>query len=227
MDTMIENKEELPPAEYKLTYQTTKGRGVYSFCMCPGGYVVNASSEEKHLAINGMSNHKRDSENANSAIVVTVSPNDFGHDILSGIKFQKELEKKAYEIGNGLIPLQTIKDFYDNKKTTKLGNVKPIVKGNYNYSNLNELLPSYISEAIKEALPNFDKKITGFNREDALLFGIETRTSSPIRIIRDEDGISSIKGIYPSGEGAGYAGGITTSAIDGLKTAENIAKLYY
>ena len=222
-----ENKEELPPAEYKLTYQTTKGRGVYSFCMCPGGYVVNASSEEKHLAINGMSNHKRDSKNANSAIVVTVSPNDFGHDILSGIKFQKELEKKAYEIGNGLIPLQTIKDFYDNKKTTKLGNVKPIVKGNYNYSNLNELLPSYISEAIKEALPNFDKKITGFNREDALLFGIETRTSSPIRIIRDEYGISSIKGVYPSGEGAGYAGGITTSAIDGLKTAENIAKLYY
>lgn len=216
----------LPPAEYKLTYQTKDNRGVYSFCMCPGGYVVNASSEKNHLVINGMSNYKRDSENANSAIVVTVSPKDFGNNVLSGIEYQRELEKKAYEIGNGYIPLQTVKDFYDNNKTTNLGEVKPITKGNYNFSNLNELLPNYIAESIKEALPNFAKKIKGFNRDDALLFGIESRTSSPIRITRNELGISSINGIYPTGEGAGYAGGITTSAIDGIKTAENIAKIF-
>ena len=218
--------DKLPQAEYKLTYQTSTGRGVYSFCMCPGGYVVNASSEEKSIAINGMSNYKRDSKNANSAIVVTVTPKDFGEDILSGVKFQQELEKKAYEIGNGNIPVQTLIDFYKNKKTSQLGNVIPVVKGNYNFSNINDILPKYISDSLKEALPNFDKKIKGFNRDDALLFAIETRTSSPIRIKRNEFGLSNIEGIYPSGEGAGYAGGITTSAIDGVKTAENIARVY-
>ena len=126
-----ENNKFLPPAEYKLTYQTKKGRGVYSFCMCPGGYVVNASSEENHLAINGMSNYKRDSKNANSAIVVTVTPQDFGNDVLSGIIFQKNLERKAYELGNGKIPIQTLKDFYNNEKTKELGSIEPIVKGNY------------------------------------------------------------------------------------------------
>lgn len=212
----------LPPASYKLTYQTKNNRGVYSFCMCPGGYVVNASSEEGHLAINGMSNHARDSKNANSALVVTITKDDFGNDPLSGIEFQRELEKKAYNLENGKIPTQLLKDFLEDKKSTSLGNVEAITKGTYALSNLNDILPSYISTSIKEALPNFAKKIKGYDREDALLLGIESRTSSPVRILRDEYGMSNIKGLYPVGEGAGYAGGITTSAMDGLKIAEHL-----
>ena len=212
----------LPPASYKLTYQTKEHRGVYSFCMCPGGYVVNASSEEGHLAINGMSNHARDSKNANSALVVTITKDDFGNDPLSGIEFQRKLEKKAYEIENGKIPTQLLKDFISNKKSTCLGDVEVITKGSYALSNLNDILPPYISSSIKEALPNFATKIKGYDRQDALLLGIESRTSSPVRIIRDEFGMSNIKGLYPVGEGAGYAGGITTSAMDGLKIAEHL-----
>ena len=211
---------------YKLTYTTKENRGVYSFCMCPGGYVVNSSSEEGYLSINGMSNYKRESKNANSAIVVTITPRDFGNDITSGIEFQRKLEKKAYELGNGLIPIQMYKDYLDNKKSTKYEKIKPIVKGDYTFSNLNEILPNYINDSIKEAMPVFGKKIKGFDREDTLLFGIESRTSSPIRIERNEEGISSIEGIYPCGEGAGYAGGITSAAIDGIKQAENIMKKY-
>ncbi len=214
----------LPPASYKLTYQTKDNRGVYSFCMCPGGYVVNASSEEGHLAINGMSNHKRDSKNANSALVVTITKDDIGPNPLSGIAFQKSLEKKAYELASGKIPVQLLEDFNNNKKTTSLGEVEVITKGAYALSNLNEILPNYICESIKEAIPNFAKKIKGFDRKDAILLGIESRTSSPVRIIRDENGMSSIYGLYPAGEGAGYAGGITTSAMDGLKIAECLVK---
>ncbi len=216
----------LEPASYKLAYQTSKGRGVYSFCMCPGGFVVNASSEKNHLVVNGMSNYKRDEVNANSAIVVTVGKNDFGDDPLAGVEFQRELEKKAYELGRGLIPVQLYGDFRDGKITKEIGSVMPNTKGDYNFSDLNELFPRYISEALKEAIPNFDKKIRGFSRDDALLLGVESRTSSPVVIVRNEMGVSSIEGIYPCGEGAGYAGGITTSAIDGVKVAENIAKVY-
>ena len=218
--------DKLPPCSYKLTYTTKENRGVYSFCMCPGGYVVNSSSEEGYLSINGMSNFKRETKNANSAIVVTISPKDFGNDLTSGLEFQRKLEKKAYEIGNGKIPLQTYIDYLNNEKTTTLGKIKPIVKGDYILSNLNDLLPSYINESIKEAMPIFGKKIKGFDREDTLLLGIESRTSSPIRIERNEQGISSIEGIYPCGEGAGYAGGITSAAIDGIKVAEFIIKKY-
>ena len=216
----------LGPASYKLTYKTSSGRGVYSFCMCPGGYVVNASSEEGHLVVNGMSNHKRDSENANSAIVVTVSPKDFGNNPMAGIEYQRKLESLAYQLGNGKIPLQLYKDFCDNKKSTSLGNVKSITKGEYTLSNLNEILPDYISLSIKEAIPMFDKKIKGFARSDALLLGIESRTSSPIKIIRNDNYESNVLGIYPIGEGAGYAGGITTSAIDGVKMAMRFALIY-
>lgn len=217
----------LPPASYKLTYQTKSGRGVYSFCMCPGGYVVNASSESGKLAINGMSNHQRESENANSAIIVTVDSKDYGNNPLDGIKFQQKLEEKAYQLGNGKIPIQILKDFHNNVETTKLGNINPIFKGNYQYTNLNKLLPKDISDSMKEAFENFDKKIRGFDREDTILAGIESRTSSPVRIPRNDDLESiDIKGIYPCGEGAGYAGGITTSAMDGLKVAESIIKKY-
>ena len=217
----------LPPASYKLTYQTKDNRGVYSFCMCPGGYVVNASSEEGHLAINGMSNHARDSKNANSALVVTITKDDFGDNPLSGIEFQRALEEKAYNLENGKIPTQLLKDFYANKKSTTLEEVEVITKGSYALSNLNDILPPYVSSSIKEAIPNFATKIKGYDRDDAILLGIESRTSSPVRIIRDENGMSNIKGLYPVGEGAGYAGGITTAAMDGLKIAEHIINNNY
>ena len=216
----------LENANYKLTYQATNKRGVYSFCMCPGGYVVNASSELNHLVINGMSNNKRDSEVANSAIVVSVTPNDFGFHPLDGIKYQRELEYKAYLIGKGLIPLQTYKDFKINKISTSLGTLKPKLKGNYTLGNLNEVLPNYICTSLIEGIEDFGKKIEGFNDDYSLLAGVESRTSSPVRIIRNDLFESSIKGLYPAGEGAGYAGGITTAAMDGIKVAEGIAKIY-
>ena len=214
----------LPPASYKLTYQTTKGRSVYSFCMCPGGFVVNASSEENRLCINGMSNYKRDENNSNSALVVNVKTTDFNNELFGGLELQRELEEKAYKLGNGFIPIQIYKDFKNNKKTTKLGEIIPNTKGKYTLSNLNDILPKYISDSLKEAIPEFGKRIKGFDREDAILLGIETRTSSPIIIERNEYLCSSIEGLYPCGEGAGYAGGITTSAIDGIKVAEQIVK---
>lgn len=219
-------KYNLPPADYKLTYNTKDKRGVYSFCMCPGGYVVNASSEENLLAINGMSNHNRDTKNSNSAIVVSVSPKDYGNSIFGGINFQRKLEAKAYEIGNGKIPVQLYGDYKNNKTSTKFGEVEPIFKGKYTLANINEIFPDYINNSLKEAIDYYDTKIKGFNRSDAIIAGVESRTSSPIRIERDENFNSNILGIYPIGEGAGYAGGITTSAIDGLKVCEKIIEIY-
>ncbi len=212
-------------ADYKLTTNINK-RGVYSFCMCPGGYVVNASSEHNRLAINGMSYHKRDSENANSALIVTVSPNDFGNHPLDGIKFQKALEEKAYKIGDGKIPVQLFKDFCDNKTSTSYGKINPVFKGKYQFSNLNDILPDYISDSLKEAIKEFDNKIKNYANPDAILAAIESRTSSPVKIIRDDTFQSNIKGIYPCGEGAGYAGGITTSAMDGIKVAEAVMNTF-
>ena len=214
----------LPPASYKLTYQTKSGRGVYSFCMCPGGYVVNASSEDNRLAINGMSYSKRDSENANSALIVTVTPKDFGEDPLAGLEFQRRLEEKAYLVGNKSIPVQLYIDYKNKQQSTEIGEVKPIVKGMYSLSDINKIFPDYINESLVEAIENFGTKIKGYNRDDALLMGVESRTSSPVRIPRGEDFESIITGIYPCGEGAGYAGGITSAAIDGVKIAEAIAK---
>jgi len=218
-------KDILSPATYKLTYNNSS-RGVYSFCMCPGGYIVNASSEQNMLAINGMSNHERESGFANSAIVVTITPDDFGKNPLDGIEYQINLEKKAYELGDGKIPIQLLKDFKENKISISLGNINPIFKGDYNFANLNELLPTYISDSIKEAFESFGKKIKNFDDDDTVLAGVESRTSSPVRILRNDLFESNIKGIYPSGEGAGYAGGITSAAIDGIKVAEAIIKKY-
>ena len=217
----------LTKASYKLTYTTSKKRGVYSFCMCPGGYVVNASSENKKLVVNGMSNQARDTLNANSAIVVTVFPKDFKDDILSGMEFQRQIEAKAYEIGNGLIPVQLFKDYLNNTESKKFGSILPVMKGKYTFANLNQIFPNYINEALKEGILNFNKKINGFSRDDAILAGVEARTSSPIRILRDENYLSNIKGIYPLGEGSGYSGGITTSALDGLKVFEAFIKEYH
>ncbi len=221
-DLYGESYKLLEPANYKLTYTTKEGRGVYSFCMCPGGYVINASSEKGYLSINGMSDYKRDSGYSNSALVVTVNSNDYGTGLFDGLNFQKELERKAYEIGNGNIPVQKYGDFVNNTTSEVITNG---IKGNYTSKDLNLILPEYISNSIKEAMPHFSKQISSFEK-DAILLGTESRTSSPLTILRDEDGMSNIKGIYPVGEGAGYSGGITTSAVDGIIQAENFAKRF-
>lgn len=219
--------EKLPPADYKLTYQSSSGRAVYSFCMCPGGFVVNSSSEPNRLVVNGMSNYKRDEKNANSAILVTVRPEDFPEQgALGGIAFQREWEECAYQIGKGNIPIQRFGDFKKNQVTSEFGTITPCLKGAYTFANLQECLPSYVVEALLEAMEAFQKKIKGFSNEDVLLSGVETRTSSPIRIERDESFLSNIKGIYPCGEGAGYAGGITSAAMDGVKVYEAIRTEY-
>ena len=214
----------LPPAAYKLAF--TKQRGVYTFCMCPGGYVINASSEDEKLAINGMSNHTRDGENACSAIVVTVSSNDYGTDVFAGISFQRKLESLAYKEGKGCIPVQLLKDYMENNKSSSFGGVHPCFKGKYSFANINNILPDYINDSIKDGIKYFDTKIKGYNMDDAIISAVESRTSAPIRILRDDNLESNIKGIYPSGEGAGYAGGITTSAMDGIKIAEVIINKY-
>ena len=216
----------LPTAAYKVTAKADKGRGVYSFCMCPGGYVVNASSEEGLLAINGMSYSKRDGKNANSAIIISVTGEDFsGQGPLSGVEFQRQIEKKAYEIGKGKIPVQYYKDF--KKKSEHKGQIPedfaPAMKGCYTFGNVNEILPEELNQSFIQGMEHFHKIIPGFADDLALVSGIESRTSSPLRILRDESGQStSLKGVYPCGEGAGYAGGITSAAMDGIYIAERI-----
>ncbi len=216
-----DKKDILSPAYYKLTYTSHNNRGVYSFCMCPGGYVINASSEENRLVINGMSNYKRDTDTANSAIIVTVNNNDYN----DSIEFQKDLESKAYKLGNGKIPIQRYIDFKNNIKSTSISNFIN-TKGDYELTNLNEILPKYIRDDLIEGIEYFSTQIEGFNSEDAILYGVETRSSSPIRIVRSDNGISNIEGIYPTGEGSGYSGGITSSAVDGIKQAEWFCERY-
>ena len=190
--------------------------------MCPGGYVVNASSETNRLCINGMSYAQRDSGIANSALIVTVNETDYGTTLFAGVEFQRKLEAKAYQLGKGLIPMETYGDYKDNKNPKSLGKLEPKIKGQYHLANLNELLPPNLNIALKEGIENFDRKIKGFASNEALLCGIESRSSSPLRITRNEYYESNISGIYPCGEGAGYAGGITSAAIDGLKVSEAI-----
>lgn len=221
-----ENNKMLEPASYKLTYKASNGRGVYTFCMCPGGYVVNASSNKFGLCINGMSNYKRESPNANSAVIVTVSPKDFGTNPLDGVQFQINLERKAYELGSGMIPISLYGDYKKSKISREFGNIKPVFKGKYIFKNLNEIFPSYVNEALKEGIDNFNKKIKGYASDDAIIAAVEARTSSPVKIIRSDIGEANYSGIYPSGEGCGYAGGITSAAIDGIATFEKIASIY-
>ena len=220
------------PASYKLTHKAANGRGVYSFCMCPGGYVVNASSEEGKLAVNGMSYSKRDSANANSALIVTVDKKDFGSDdVLAGIEFQRKLEKAAYALGNGSIPVQRFEDFVNNEATAvsqlKDNSIQPCIKGKYTPANVRSILTAEIADALIEGITSFDNQIKGYADKDALLSGIESRTSSPVRILRDDRlQAEGIEGIYPCGEGAGYAGGITSAAVDGIKVYEAIVMKY-
>lgn len=215
----------LPNASYKVTANLKNGRGVYSFCMCPGGYVVNASSEEGMLAINGMSYHARDGKNANSAVIVTVTPEDFGSDHpLAGMYFQRMLEKKAYEVGGGCVPVQRFADFCENHVTKKLGTITPQIKGAYQLANVRAIFPEEIAKSIEDGIKSFDRQIQGFANPDVILSGVESRTSSPIRIPRNDAMQVEKTGIYPCGEGAGFAGGITSAAMDGIRTAESISK---
>ncbi|MDD6202540.1 MAG: FAD-dependent oxidoreductase, partial [Lachnospiraceae bacterium] len=220
---------QLPVASYKLSAKSTNGRGVYSFCMCPGGYVVNASSEEKHLAINGMSYSKRDSGVANSAIIVSVTPKDYStENPLAGIAYQRELEENAYRLANGKIPLQYYGDF--SGKPGKMVRIKkafaPCLKGEGTFVNLHGIMPKELDDAFIEGMEQFGKIIPGFDDDFTIIAGVESRTSSPVRITRNTCYQSEVKGIYPCGEGAGYAGGITSAAMDGITVAEAVASKY-
>lgn len=250
----------LLPASYKLTAQAGDGRSVYTFCMCPGGYVVNASSEEGRLAVNGMSYSKRDGVHANSAVVVSVTERDYGDGHpLAGMQFQRRLEENAWRVGRGKVPVEYYGEFKKNagrrpgegadtgeqktheshgtapEETAKVNvggtfgageDNGPQVKGQWRFSPVHEILPKSINRAFIEGMEQFGRKIKGFASDETLLSGIESRTSSPVRIVRDESGQSGIRGLYPCGEGAGYAGGITSAAMDGIRTAERIAEQY-
>ncbi|TWX65954.1 NAD(P)/FAD-dependent oxidoreductase [Colwellia demingiae] len=227
--------EILCSADYKLVHHCSNGRSVYSFCMCPGGTVVAAASEEGRLVTNGMSQYSRLERNANSAIVVGIEPEDFitsefasNRDyVLAGMEFQRRLEEKAFKLGgeNYDAPVQLVGDFIAGRKSGEHGSVTPSYKPGVTYCDLSETLPDYAIAAIREALPAFDKKIKGFSMAEATLTAVETRTSSPIQITRDKETLQSLntQGLYPAGEGAGYAGGILSAGIDGIKIAEAMA----
>ena len=226
-------------AIYKLTAETSEKRGVYTFCMCPGGYVVNASSEEGRLAVNGMSYSGRNSANANSAVIITITPEDYGDskDPLSGVAFQRKLEEKAYQIGNGKVPVERYGSFKrailgtkwqeDTDKQEAAGTEKftPCIKGQWTEAPVHEILPDALNRAFVEGMEAFGGKIRGFNGDEVFVEGIESRTSSPVRILRTESAQSpAVEGLYPCGEGAGYAGGITSAAMDGIFVAEQLAR---
>jgi len=215
----------LPPADYKAAVHLKDGRGVYTFCMCPGGSVVAAASEKEGVVTNGMSNFKRDGRNANSALLVSVLPTDFdGDDIFAGMKFQQKLEKSAYFMaGEGYkAPIQLVSDFLKKQKSASLGSVEPTYPIGVTLSNLHNLFPQYISSALSESIPLIGRQLHGFDLPDAVLTAVESRSSSPVRIMRNELYQSNIKGLFPCGEGAGYAGGIMSAAVDGIKVAESI-----
>jgi len=218
----------LGAADYKLVHHAKNGRAVYSFCMCPGGTVVAATSEPGRVVTNGMSQYSRNERNANAGIVVGITPADFpGDDPLAGIELQRKLEARAFELGGGNYdaPAQRVGDFLEGKPSTQLGSVEPSYKPGVHLTDLASALPDYAIEAIREALPAFDQQIKGFAMEDAVLTGVETRTSSPLRITRGDDFQSlNVRGLYPAGEGAGYAGGILSAGVDGIKVAEAVAR---
>ncbi len=215
----------LPAADYKLVHHCQSGRNVYTFCMCPGGVVSASSSEEGGLVTNGMSYYARDLENANSAVLVGISPEDFGSDDpLAGMYLQRELEAKAFKAGGEdySAPVQLLGDFKNNEKSTAFGKIQPTYKPGTKFANLREILPEYVTDSLIEGIDAFGKKINCFNSADAVLTGLETRSSCPVRMVRDDNMQGSIEGIYPIGEGSGYAGGIMSSAMDGIKAAELI-----
>lgn len=216
-------KLKLPAADYKLAYHNIQtNRSCYTFCMCPGGTVMASSSEPNTIVTNGMSTYARNGVNSNSALLVNVTPDDFSSQSpLAGLFFQEELEKKAFALGGNcyFAPIQKVGDFLANVKTTQIGAIHPSYQPGVTFSNLNEILPKFISDTLKEGILYFDTKLKGFAHPDAILTGLETRSSSPIRILRNESFLSNKDGIYPCGEGAGYAGGIMSAAVDGIKCA--------
>lgn len=211
-------------ADYKLSHRASNGRGVYTFCMCPGGFVVGAASEEGRLVTNGMSNFDRAGQNANAALLVSVTPEDFpGDNVLSGVEFQRKIEENAFMAGGGnwRAPCQLVGDFLLGKESNSVGRIEPSFSNGFALTDLNSILPKEVAAALKEGIPAFGKKIDGFDAYEAVLTGCETRSSSPVRILRNEKGNSlSIKGLFPTGEGAGYAGGILSAATDGIKVVE-------
>ena len=220
----------LPAASYKLTTQTADNRGVYTFCMCPGGYVVNASSEPGRLAVNGMSYSGRNGDNSNTAVIITVTPEDFDHKHpLAGLAFQRKIEENAYQAGAGKVPVERFGDFEkavlgtSSKEEKLFPELEPQIKGLWTYGNVHDILPEYLNRGLIEGIHAFGKKIKGYDAPDCILSGVESRTSSPVRIARDETGCSlSCKGLFPCGEGAGYAGGIMSAAMDGMNIAEKM-----
>lgn len=218
----------LGAADYKLVHHAGNGRSVYSFCMCPGGTVVAAASEPGRLVTNGMSQYSRDERNANSAIVVGITPADYPGNPLAGIAFQRHWEERAFALGgsNYAAPAQLLGDFLLGRASSAMGSVLPSYKPDVHLCDLASTLPGFALAAMREAIPAFDKQIRGFNQADAVLTAVETRTSSPIRITRNEDDLQSLntRGLYPAGEGAGYAGGILSAAVDGIKVAEAVAR---
>ena len=218
-------------ASYQLTWHDdARNRGVYTFCMCPGGQVVAAASEENRLVVNGMSYHARDKENANSALLVNVTEADYGNGVLDGIAFQQRIEKACYELGGGgyVAPVQTVGDFLKGLSGSSLGAVSPSVRPGYRMCDLSKLYPEHLTNCIRDGIGQMGKRLHGFDREDAILTGAETRSSSPVRLLRDKQHRESIniRGVYPIGEGAGYAGGIVSSAIDGIACAREIMATY-
>ncbi|MDH4394697.1 MAG: NAD(P)/FAD-dependent oxidoreductase [Limnobacter sp.] len=217
----------LGAADYKLVHHAENGRSVYSFCMCPGGTVVAATSEENRVVTNGMSQYSRNERNANAGIVVGIDPSDYPGGPLAGIDFQRKLESHAFTLGGGTYeaPGQLVGDFIAGKASTQLGSVEPSYKPGVHLTDLASALPEYAITAMREALPAFGKKIKGFDMHDAVLTGVETRTSSPLRITRGSDFQSlNVKGLYPAGEGASYAGGILSAGVDGIEVAEAVAR---
>ncbi len=219
----------LPPTSYKLAYHTRGGRGVFSFCVCPGGQVVAAASEEGRVVTNGMSHSARDGENINGGLLVSVTPEDFGGaagDPLAGVALQRRLEEAAYRAGGGTYaaPAQTVGDFLAGRASTAAGAVKPSYQPSVKWGDLRACLPDFVCAALAEALPELDKKLRGFAAADAVLTAVESRSSSPVRIVRDETYRSALRGLYPCGEGAGYAGGIMSAAADGMRVAEEVLR---
>ena len=217
-------KLNLPTADYKLVYHAKNGRTCYTFCMCPGGQVMASNSEENSIVTNGMSNFARDGVNANSAVLVNITVDDYYKNTpLDGMYFQEDLERKAFELGgsNYNAPAQKVEDFLENKETVEFGKVKPTYMPGVTMANLNEILPDFVAETLKEGIVELNKKLHGFADKDAILTGVETRSSSPVQITREKESLNSVnvQGLYPCGEGAGYAGGIMTAAIDGIKCA--------
>lgn len=216
----------LPPADYKAAVHLKNGRSVYTFCMCPGGFVIQSASESGHTVTNGMSNYARNGENANSALLVNVTPEDFsGGDVLAGIEFQRQIEEKAFLYGgkNYYAPAQLVGDFLENRNSVSAGTVTPTIKPGVKWGSIRAVLPDFVTEAMREGIILIDKRLKGFALHDAVLTAPETRSSSPVRFIRDPSTMQlNIKGLYSAGEGGGHAGGITSAAVDGIKCAEAV-----